>query len=513
MARIQLRRDTAANWASNNPVLAAGEPSLETDTKVEKIGDGVTAYNALPAKSAGTLADGSVTNAKLNTEVEDRIAGNTLTAASAVSTASDAADAAAAAAAAVASKVDKDDTITNGEILQKKTGGGFESAGVKVGDLTFTDPETLADQNTIAFTKNFGVMTTNTNRSITAITGIPGGGIALLRVVGTGTLSFSSLTGLRYQGALTKKATTDYLVKIINAGTTASPIYYVMDADGGGGTGLNSSQETLLNDMLAAKPAALALSVSGTEEVGEELTANYGYFDTLGRAESGTTFQWYRSDDAAGTNEATIAGATGEAYTAVLADQDKYLRCAITPTNASIAGSAWYTPYTGQIAEATTVPVVLGFETLDGSYINAAGAERHGQRVTPSVNSRISSISLHHSSPIAPTDTIQVAIYDGASAPTNKLGESAVTLISDQGVGIWHWQEIALSTPVDLTAATNYWLVWVVTGGSQTFKYSTTLGGGRWIGTIGSTLPDPMNDGTNVSGTVNYGIHADGIEI
>lgn len=46
-ARIQLRRDTAANWASVNPVLAQGEQGHETDTGRLKIGDGATAWNAL----------------------------------------------------------------------------------------------------------------------------------------------------------------------------------------------------------------------------------------------------------------------------------------------------------------------------------------------------------------------------------------------------------------------------------------------------------------------------------
>lgn len=47
-ATIKLRRDTAAAWAAANPVLAAGEPGLETDTYLIKYGDGVTAWNSLP---------------------------------------------------------------------------------------------------------------------------------------------------------------------------------------------------------------------------------------------------------------------------------------------------------------------------------------------------------------------------------------------------------------------------------------------------------------------------------
>lgn len=47
MTAIRLRRDTAANWTSNNPTLAAGEPGLESDTKKIKYGDGTTAWNSL----------------------------------------------------------------------------------------------------------------------------------------------------------------------------------------------------------------------------------------------------------------------------------------------------------------------------------------------------------------------------------------------------------------------------------------------------------------------------------
>jgi hypothetical protein len=48
ITRIRLRRDIAANWAGANPVLATGEVGLETDTRNVKVGDGSTAYVALP---------------------------------------------------------------------------------------------------------------------------------------------------------------------------------------------------------------------------------------------------------------------------------------------------------------------------------------------------------------------------------------------------------------------------------------------------------------------------------
>lgn len=45
---FQFRRDTAAVWAASNPVLLAGELAIETDTSKFKLGNGTTAWNALP---------------------------------------------------------------------------------------------------------------------------------------------------------------------------------------------------------------------------------------------------------------------------------------------------------------------------------------------------------------------------------------------------------------------------------------------------------------------------------
>lgn len=63
-AKIQLRRDTAANWATNNPILAAGEVAFtsdlfytSTDQQRFKIGDGVQTWSQLdyvPEGSGGT---------------------------------------------------------------------------------------------------------------------------------------------------------------------------------------------------------------------------------------------------------------------------------------------------------------------------------------------------------------------------------------------------------------------------------------------------------------------------
>ena len=64
---IQLRGNTAAYWASTNPILAAREPVIETDTLQYKIGDGVTAWNNLPYRMlSGEFASGLTLSAMDN---------------------------------------------------------------------------------------------------------------------------------------------------------------------------------------------------------------------------------------------------------------------------------------------------------------------------------------------------------------------------------------------------------------------------------------------------------------
>lgn len=71
--QIKTRTDTAANWTSTNPTLAAGEIATEYDTDKFKIGDGSTSWTGLgyaglagpaqtlPYRSLGDGSDGNVT--------------------------------------------------------------------------------------------------------------------------------------------------------------------------------------------------------------------------------------------------------------------------------------------------------------------------------------------------------------------------------------------------------------------------------------------------------------------
>ncbi len=66
--KIQLRRGTAAQWTAANPILAAGEVGLETDTTLFKVGNGTTAWTSLPYGAlSGNIPDGFITESKLAT--------------------------------------------------------------------------------------------------------------------------------------------------------------------------------------------------------------------------------------------------------------------------------------------------------------------------------------------------------------------------------------------------------------------------------------------------------------
>jgi hypothetical protein len=60
VTQVQVRRGTAAQWTSANPVLASGEQGFETDTLKLKIGNGSTAWNSLAYVATG--ATGTVTS-------------------------------------------------------------------------------------------------------------------------------------------------------------------------------------------------------------------------------------------------------------------------------------------------------------------------------------------------------------------------------------------------------------------------------------------------------------------
>ncbi len=92
-------------------------------------------------------------------------------------------------------------------------------------------------------------------------------------------------------------------------------------------------------------------------EEGDVLSVSYDYNDVEGDLESGTTFQWYRADDGAGTNAAAISGAFSSSYTVASADAGTFLRVDVTPSDGTDAGATTSSSYV-EVEVGNTAPMV-----------------------------------------------------------------------------------------------------------------------------------------------------------
>ena len=124
-------------------------------------------------------------------------------------------------------------------------------------------------------------------------------------------------------------------------------------------------------------PSASNVSQSGTAQVGSTLTGSYLYSDPENDLQGTSTYKWYRADDASGTNEAAISGATSITYTLDAADETKYIRFAVIPiaqTGASPGTEVRSTSYTGPII----TPFSIGQSYGGGIIFYLDGSGVHG---------------------------------------------------------------------------------------------------------------------------------------
>jgi hypothetical protein len=103
-------------------------------------------------------------------------------------------------------------------------------------------------------------------------------------------------------------------------------------------------------------PSATNVTVSGTLTVGEIVTGSYIYQDTEADIEDVSLYQWYRADDASGTNEIAITGATSLNYTVSVADDGKYLSFGVTPiaVTGALTGLEVKSNYVGAVGVVST---------------------------------------------------------------------------------------------------------------------------------------------------------------
>lgn len=77
-------------------------------------------------------------------------------------------------------------------------------------------------------------------------------------------------------------------------------------------------------------PTATNVAINGNPMVGHELKGTYTYADAENDGESGTSFQWYRSNDPSQLGD-FISNAVGDTYILTGADVGKYITFVVTP--------------------------------------------------------------------------------------------------------------------------------------------------------------------------------------
>jgi len=149
-----------------------------------------------------------------------------------------------------------------------------------------------------------------------------------------------------------------YTIIAADEGNTIKLIVIPMSVSGVAGTNVYSPTRGVV---AWSTPVASSANYTGTLTEGQVLSGTYTFTNADGSADN-STFIWYRADDASGTNQAAIVGATAQTYTLVTADVAKHIAFQVIPVSANgITGSADVSTYKGAIAAGGNV--TLQFST------------------------------------------------------------------------------------------------------------------------------------------------------
>lgn len=131
----------------------------------------------------------------------------------------------------IQNKIDKDDTINNGELLQKKAGGSFEGSGKSIDQILVKIGATISG-SVIDFTGGTTALDTlSSTKTYTGINNLDHGVGWLIITHNNYDVYFNQALGvtvgtfINYGGK--------YIIEIINFGTLASPEYFFADKFGG----------------------------------------------------------------------------------------------------------------------------------------------------------------------------------------------------------------------------------------------------------------------------------------
>lgn len=237
----------------------------------------------------------------------------------------------------------------------------FAVSGCKKDDDT---PPTVPILTTSAVTnisgstaQSGGVITDNGGASITA------SGICWSKTNNIPTITDDTTKGTTSSGSFTS------MLKNLQPSTTYYVRAYAINNAGAG-----YGNVVTFNTSNAA-PQAKNITIIGAAAVTNNIKVRYTYSDFENDPESGTTFQWYITNDTVGTTVTAITGATDSIYTIVAGDQSKFLRVTITPKSSvgTSPGAATNSFWVGPVAaEPTTITFTYNGQTVTYGILTSA---------------------------------------------------------------------------------------------------------------------------------------------
>lgn len=172
---------------------------------------------------------------------------------------------------------------------------------------------------------------------------IEGDEISFIRVYvgtisGNGTLKLDG-EALTSDTSISEPSRLTYVPDGVNAET--AQFGFLVGNDNGNSSEDGLATMTVNVSAINDAPTAASVSFTGTLLYDRALTGTYTYNDMENDLENGTTFQWYRSDEALGTNKTAINGATLPTYTLTNDDQGKFISFEVTPNDGITTGGAF----------------------------------------------------------------------------------------------------------------------------------------------------------------------------
>ncbi len=123
---------------------------------------------------------------------------------------------------------------------------------------------------------------------------------------------------------------------------------------------VTSAKTVTASFVVNAAPVASAVALTGTPQVGLQLTGSYTYFDAESDTQATSTFRWMTDTQTSGATKTAIAGANASTYAAVAGDAGNYLFFCVTPvaSTGTTTGVEVCSAASTQVAGAPVAPPV-----------------------------------------------------------------------------------------------------------------------------------------------------------